>query len=373
MWEPALQANIREHGSLLQNDREKNMDFTFTEDQLLFQESVHDFLVNEITPEKIRELWESDSGRSTALWSQLAELGLTGITVPEAFGGLGMQALDFVLLAQECGYVALPAPLVHTAMVSVPLLVNSGSEQLQENWLPKIAAGDAIVMVGLEQNVFVEDAHIADLLILEKAGVLYAVDPKQASLRANESVDLSRKLFAVEFDAANAEKIAEGDKASGLIAAALNGGALGTAAESLGLAQRMVDISVQYTSERKQFGVAIGTFQAVKHHMANIAYKLEYAKAPAARAAYAIDHQQSKADMAVSHVKLAACEVANLAAKNCIQVHGAMGYTWEVDLHIYMKRAWAYASTWGDAAFHKQRVADFVLADDARLGAGNTF
>ncbi len=349
------------------------MDFTFSEDQLLFQESVKDFLVNEITPEKIRELWETDSGRSPELWAQLAELGLTGITVPEDFGGLGMNALDFVLLAQECGYVALPSPLVHTAMVAVPLIVSSGNDSLQQTWLPKIAAGEAVVMVGLEQNVFVEDAHIADLMILEKAGVLYAVDPKSATLRANESVDPSRKLFAVEFDEAAAEKLAEGESARQLIASALNGGALGTAAEALGLAQRMVDISVQYTSERKQFGVAIGTFQAVKHHMANIAYRLEYAKAPAARAAYAIDHAQDNVDMAVSHVKLAACEVANLAAKNCIQVHGAMGYTWEVDLHIYMKRAWAYANTWGDAAFHKQRVADYVLAGDAKLGAGNTF
>lgn len=349
------------------------MDFTFTDDQLLFQESVRDFLTNEVTPEKIRALWETASGRSPELWAQLAELGLTGITVPEAFGGLGMQALDFVLLAQECGYVALPAPLVHTALVSVPLLVKSNNRELQETWLPKIAAGEAIVVVGLERNLLVEDAHIADLLLLEKDGSLYAVDPTKATLRYNESVDPSRKLFAVEFDVAKADRIAAGDAAQVLIGAALNGGALGVAAEALGLAQRMVDMSVQYTSERKQFGVAIGTFQAVKHHMANIAYKLEYAKAPAARAAYAIDHDQSQVDVAVSHVKLAACEVASLAAKNCIQVHGAMGYTWEVDLHIYMKRAWAYNNAWGDPAFHKQRVADFVLAENATLGAGNTF
>ena len=98
------------------------MDFTFSEDQLLFQESVRDFLVNEVTPAKIRELWETDSGRSDTLWSQLAELGLTGMTVPEKFGGLGMDELDFVLLAQECGYVALPEPVVHMALVAVPLL-----------------------------------------------------------------------------------------------------------------------------------------------------------------------------------------------------------------------------------------------------------
>lgn len=351
------------------------MDFTYTEDQLLFQESVHDFLVNEITPEKIRELWETESGRSDELWGQLAELGLTGMTVPEEFGGLGMNELDFVLLAQECGYVALPEPLVNTVLVAVPTLVAAGNQELNAEWLPKIAAGEARVVVGLECNQFVEDAHVAELLILEKDGALYAVTKGNFEARYNESVDPSRKLFAVEFDTANATLLADGEKAAELINSALNHGALGAAAQALGLSQRMIDITVQYTGERKQFGVAIGTFQALKHHMANIAYKLEYAKSPLARAAYAMahGHAASDIDLAVSHVKFAACEVAQTAAKNSIQAHGAMGYTWEVDLHIYMKKAWALVNSWGDAAYHKNRVAAFILADDAKLGAGNTF
>ena len=157
------------------------------------------------------------------------------------------------------------------------------------------------------------------------------------------------------------------------MAAALNRGALGSAAQALGLAQRMIDLSVQYTSERQQFGVAIGTFQAVKHHMANVAVRLEYAKAPVHRAAYAVANGQANAALAVSHAKLGACEAANLAAKNSIQVHGAMGYTWEVDLHIFMKKAWALTNTWGDAGFHKTRIAEAIFADDANLGAGATF
>lgn len=348
------------------------MDFTFTEDQLLFQESVRDFLVNEITPEKIRELWETESGRSDELWGQLAELGLTGMTVPEDFGGLGMSELDFILLAQECGYVALPEPLVNAVLVAVPTLVAAGNDELSAEWLPKIASGEARVLVGLEENQFIEDAHVADLLLLEKDGSFYAVAKGNFEARYNQSVDPSRKLFAVEFDAANATLLAEGDKAAELINGAMNRGALGTAAQSLGLAQRMIDISVQYTSERKQFGVAIGTFQAVKHHMSNIAYKLEYAKSPVARAAYALANGQN-ADSYVSHAKVVSCEVGDIAAANCVQVHGAMGYTWEVDLHIYMKKAWAYNNTWGDAAFHKIRVADAIFADGAAIGAGNTF
>ena len=345
------------------------MDFTFSEDQLLFQESVRDFLVNEVTPETIRELWNSDSGRSDALWSQLTELGLVGMTVPEEFGGLGMNEVDFVLLAQECGYVALPEPLVHTALVAVPLLRDLGGE-LAGQWLPKIAAGEGRVIVGLEENQLVEDAHVADLLILEKAGALYAVQSAAATLRANESVDPSRKLFAVEFDEAAADKVSA---EASLIKASMNRGAIAAAAQALGLAQRMIDISVQYTAERQQFGKPIGSFQAVKHHMSNVAVRLEYAKAPVHRAAYALANNHGSADLNVSQAKLAACEAANLAAKNCIQVHGAMGYTWEVDLHIFMKKAWALANTWGDTGYHKCRVAESIFVEGAALGAGNTF
>jgi alkylation response protein AidB-like acyl-CoA dehydrogenase len=345
------------------------VDFRFSEDQLLFQESVRDFLVNEITADAIRALWETDTGRSDALWSQLTELGLVGLTVPEELGGLGLSELDFVLLAQECGYVALPEPLVHTAMVAVPLLKDIGGE-LAQQWLPKIAAGEARVVVGLEQNLVVEDAHIADLLLLQRGDCFYALEPADCSLRHNESVDPSRRLFAVEFDVTTGAAVSD-DPA--LVANTLNRGALAAAAQALGLAQRMLDISVQYTSDRQQFGKPIGSFQAVKHHMANVAVQLEYAKAPVYRAAYAVANKLDTAQQNVSHAKLAACEAANLAAKNCIQVHGAMGYTWEVDLHIFMKKAWALANTWGDAGLHKRRVADHIFSEGAALGAGNTF
>ena len=347
------------------------MDFTFTEDQLLFQDSVRDFLVNEVTPERIRASWETASGRDSKLWGQLAELGLTGMTVPEEHGGLGMSELDFVLLAQECGYVALPEPLVHTVLVAVPMLQDIGGE-LAAQWLPKIAAGEAQVAVGLEQNLLVEDAHVADLLLVQQGDSLLAVTQQQVTLRHNESVDPSRRLYAVEV-AADATAIASGAQAAQLLAGALNRGALACAAQALGLAQRMIDISVQYTSERQQFGKPIGSFQAVKHHMANAAVCLEYAKAPTHRAAYAIANGQEVAAHAVSHAKLVACEAANLAAKNSVQVHGAMGYTWEVDLHIFMKKAWALANTWGDAGFHKSRVGERIFAEGAALGAGATF
>lgn len=349
------------------------MDFTFTEDQLLFQEEIKKFLVNEITPEKIRELWKTDSGRDSGLWAQLAELGLTGITVPEEFGGLGMSEVDFVLLAQECGYVALPEPLVETVLVAVPLINTLPDDAVKFAWLPRIASGEANVAVGLSQNLLVADAHIADLLLLQNNDEIHAVTKSQVQLTHNESVDPSRKLFSVQWTPSAASCVARGAEARQLLGASLNRGALGAAAQALGLAKRMIDISVKYTSDRQQFGKAIGSFQAVKHRLANVAVPLEYAKAVVYRAAYSVAQNHPDATAHVSHAKIVACEAALAAAKNSIQVHGAMGYTWEVDLHIYMKKAWALNNTWGDVAFHKTRVATFALADDNKVGAGRTF
>jgi len=352
------------------------VDFTFNEDQLLFQEEIKKFLVNEVTPEKIRELWDTETGRSDELWAQFAELGLLGMTVPEDFGGLGMNEVDFVLIAQECGFVALPEPLVETVLVAVPL-INALNSDKKPDWLAGIAGGELKVAVGLQNNLLVADAHIADLLILEVDGTtgkeLHVVSRENVSLTLNESVDPSRKLFSVEWSPSAETCVASGEEAEALVAASLNRGALGAAAQALGLTQRMIEISVAYTADRQQFGVAIGTFQAVKHRMANVAVPLEYAKAVVHRAAHSVANNDSNADTHVSHAKLAASEASLLGAKNGIQVHGAMGYTWEVDMHIFMKKAWALNNTWGDAAFHKNRVADFALAENAAVGAGNTF
>ena len=349
------------------------MNFTFTEDQKLFQQSVADFMRAEITPEYQRQQWASKTGRSDSLWQQLAELGLTGMLVDEQYGGLGLSAVDMVLLAQEAGYVALSEPCLNSAMIAAPVLAGSDNDALCKTHLPQLVAGKQRIIYGGAINGLCEDAHCADLLLLEHESAIYALTPEQVTLREQASVDPGRKLFAVDFDIEQTVLLAGGDAAARLMQSALNHGALSVAAQALGLAQRMLDMSVAYTTDRKQFGVPIGSFQAVKHHMANIAWKLEYARAPVYRAAYALAHKLPSADRDISHAKLVACEVADLAAQNSIQVHGAMGYTWEVDLHIFMKRAWALTNSWGTPGFHKRRIAGAVLADAALLGAGHTF
>ncbi|MDH0301668.1 MULTISPECIES: acyl-CoA/acyl-ACP dehydrogenase [unclassified Pseudomonas] len=351
------------------------MDFSFNSDQLLFQDNVRGFLLNEVTPERIRALWQTDSGRCDRLWAQLVELGLTALTVPEAHGGLGMGPLDFVLLAQECGYAGLPEPLVETMLVAVPLLaeLDTAHDALKHDWLGRVAAGRARLAVVEPGNPLVADAHVADLLLLGHDDALHAVPREAVELVRNPSVDPSRQLFQVLWTPSAATCVARGERARQLLAGAFERGALGCAAQLLGLAKRMVDLAVDYSFERKQFGKPIGSFQAVKHLMADVAVRIEFAKGPLYRAAHAVANGAADQALAVSHARLATSEAALLAARNAIQTHGAMGYTWEVDLQLFMKRAWALDKAWGDAALHKARLREALFDHGRVIGAGTTF
>ncbi|WAG80256.1 acyl-CoA/acyl-ACP dehydrogenase [Metapseudomonas furukawaii] len=350
------------------------MDFTFSDDQLLFEENVRAFLTNEVTPERIRELWQTESGRCDRLWGQLTELGLTAVTVPDGFGGLDMDELDFILLAQECGYAGLPEPLVDTMLLGVPMLVDlPGQLDLKGEWLTRIAEGKARLAVGQPGNPLVADAHVADLLLLPCGDEVHALSPEQVRLTRNASVDPSRQLFRVDWTPGDATRVADAEQGRRLWADTFNRGALGTAAQMLGLARRMVDLAVDYSFERKQFGKPVGSFQAVKHLMANVAVQIEFAKGPLYRAAHAVAHGLPEQDVQVSHARLACAEAALLGAKNAIQTHGAMGYTWEVDLQLFMKRAWALDKVWGDRGWHKARIRQALFSGAVVPGAGNTF
>lgn len=341
------------------------MKFTFTEDQLLFQSSVRNLLEKECTPERVRALWDTETGRSPELWAKLAEIGFLGLLAPETYGGLGMSEIDLVLLLEETGRVALPEPIVETAAVAVPLLSETAADALKERWLGAVACGEAILTVGHAANPFVTDAHVADLLLLQHGDQLHAVRKERTSLEWQECSDASRRLFKVDWTPTNETRIAEGSDGRRLLDAAFDRGAWATAAQALGIAQRLVDLAVDYAKQREQFGRPIGSFQAVKHMLANVQVKIEFARPVVYRAAYSIAHDSPTRSIAVSHAKAAACEAAVLAAKTALQVHGAIGYTWEVDLHLWMKRAWALEAAWGTGLWHRARVGKAVLEADA--------
>ncbi|HJV27647.1 MAG TPA: acyl-CoA dehydrogenase family protein [Aromatoleum sp.] len=350
------------------------MDFTFTDDQLAFRDAVGRFLMTEAAPEMLRSVWESNSGRSPELRSRLAAQGLTALSVPEDKGGLGMDDVAWALMTQELGYYAIPDSLADTAYVAAGLVAALPSEvPARDRWLSQIAVGDIRVAVGHPVNPLVADARSADLLLLAHGDEVHAVPRAEVDVTVSASIDLSRRLGRVSWSPTAATRVANGEAGRALWADALDRGTLAVAGQALGLARRMLDLAVDYAAQRKQFGKPIGSFQAVKHHLADVATAIEFAKPVLYRAAYALAHGEPGASVRVSHAKLACCDAAWLAARHGIQVHGAMGYTWEVDLQMFMKRAWALDASWGDRGFHKSRLAEAILADGAALGPGHTF
>jgi alkylation response protein AidB-like acyl-CoA dehydrogenase len=350
------------------------MDFTFDPEQLAFRDAVHKLMLIEAAPEMLREIWETESGRSRELRRKFAEQGLTALSVPEAYGGMGLGDLDWALMTHEFGYYAIPDSLTDTAYVAAALLSQlPDAAPLKQEWLPRIAEGEVRVGVGHPVNPLVADAHLADLLLMWHEGEVHALRPGQFDARLNQSIDLSRRLYRVSWKPMPATRVCAGDAGAAVWAQVFERGALAAAGQLIGLAQRMLDLGVDYAAQRKQFGKPIGAFQGVKHHLADVAVKIEFAKPALYRAAYALDHGESGAPVLVSHAKLAGAEAALLAARKSIQVHGAIGYTWDADLQMFMKRAWALDAAWGDRAHHKARVASVILDENAVAGPGTTF
>ena len=349
------------------------MQFTFDEDQLLFQSTVREFLAKECTPDVVRSAWAAETGRAPGLWAKLAELGVPGLLVPEAQHGMGMDEIDAVLLYEEAGRAALAEPLVATGAVAAPMIAALADLPEGEAWLERIARGDAVVAVGHEVSPFVEDADVADLLLVQRGDAVHAVDPGRAQVVREPANDPARRLFSVSFEATRETCVADGGVGRDLWAAALDRGAFACAAQQIGATDHLVEMAVAYAGQREQFGVPIGSFQAVKHMLADVKVALEYARPVVYRAAHAVARGLAERSVHVSMAKLVASQAALRGARVALQVHGAIGYTWEQDLHIWMRRAWSLEMAWGRSAFHRKRVGQAILAPDAWLGPGETF
>ncbi|MBL0123002.1 MAG: acyl-CoA/acyl-ACP dehydrogenase [Betaproteobacteria bacterium] len=348
------------------------MDFTFSEQQLAFRDATSRFLMTEAAPEMLREIWETDVGRSPQLRAKLAAQGLTSLSVAEIQGGFGGDDVDWSLITQELGYYCIPDSLADTAYVAVGLLAGLESlTPLAGELLRNIASGSMRIAVGHPVNALVADAHLADMLLLCHQGEVHVVPRASIEVELNPSIDQSRRLCQVTWTPTARTRVADAELGRGLWAEALDRGALCVAGQLIGLAQRMLDLSVDYAAQRKQFGRPIGAFQAIKHHLADVVTKIEFAKPVLYMAAHAMARKRSGRSLRVSHAKLACADAAWLAARHGLQVHGAMGYAWETDLQMFMKRAWALDASWGDRSLHKARVADFVLCNFARLGPGD--
>lgn len=322
------------------------MDFTLSPEQMMFVETARTLFADTCTPDHWRRMMETGATRQEARWRAIVDAGLTLALLPEETGGIGLSEVDFALIAQEAGYVALPDPLVESAGVAAPLLASLAPDH------PALADPAATIAIGHPQNPFVGHADSAAVLLLYHEGQAFLSTPDQVTLVAQPSIDPLRRLFRVDWRPAQATPLGLADWDL-----ALDRGALFAAAQGLGLAQRAVDMAVAYAKDRQQFGKPIGSYQAVKHHLASAQVAIEFARPVVLAAAADVGKCDIQARARVSHAKIVALEAADQAARAAIQVHGAMGYSWEVDVHLLLKRTLALTQTWGTPAFHRARVA----------------
>ena len=337
------------------------MHFAFSDDQKMLRDTVRDVLQRECAPDVVRAAWEGHPDGARSVWDTLGATGVIGMRASEHAGGMGMSDLDLLLPLEETGYAALPGPLVDTAAVGIPLLEALGTDEQKERWLALAASGEARIVVAFEDQVVVPHVASADLLIAERAGSGFCVPVGEVSLSAEQSVDRARELGRVSFELADHHRMRADVDTRAVFALARDRAALATACQLIGLSRRMLDMAVQYAKDREQFGKPIGAQQAVKHRLANALIEQEFARPLVYRAGWAMATAAPDAGVAVSLAKIYAGQAARFVAKQALQVHGAIGYTIECDLHMWMKRAWALAAAHGDAAYHRERVGRHIL------------
>ncbi|HVT77286.1 MAG TPA: acyl-CoA dehydrogenase [Acidimicrobiales bacterium] len=291
------------------------MNFALSDDQEALRDAARDVLAKDAT------------------WASLDEMGVFGLLVPEAGGGLGLDETYLAPILEEAGRVAFGGPIVETAMVAAPLI--------------GLGHGVATTDLGGPNVAWAADA---DALLLRDGDGLRLFGPGDVVLDALDTVDVTRR-------AARVVSARRGEPVAGDVARACDRGALGTAAILVGLAQAMLDMTVAYVTERRQFGQPVGSFQAVKHHLADARLAIEFARPVVWRAAWSVARDTDDRARDVSTAKAMASEAAELVGRKALQCHGAIGYTVEYDLHLFLKRTWALSRAWGDAAQHADRVA----------------
>jgi alkylation response protein AidB-like acyl-CoA dehydrogenase len=288
-------------------------------------------------------------------WRKLASVGVIGTMVPEDRGGLGLDENALVPVLEEIGYSGLPVPAVETIAVTAPLL----TESLLKAGLESVLTGDVQVAAEMTRGELVPFGQYARLIVLRDGDSLRVYERDELTLEPCVSVDGSRRIARVMRRSGGIlltdEPVA--------VEAAWQRGVLGTAALLTGLARRMLDMTVDYVKRREQFGVPIGSFQAIKHALADALIAIEFARpvvlaAGWAQATKATDAAALNSAALTSAAKVRATDAARGVARTAIQCHGAMGYTTEYDLHVFAKRVWALAPSWGGAEFHRARIAE---------------
>jgi len=332
------------------------MNFDFTDDQQAIKRTANELLAARFKSERVRELAEAEKYDDDA-WKEMCELGWAGIFIEEEHGGQGLGIVELVILMEELGYALAPVPFLSNAAAGLALQF-AGTDEQKERWLPGIASGEARGTVGMVRDGearLVPDADSAEVIVLIGFdGSTSVVEAASAEIEPFETMDRTRRFARV--------RAGEGEPLGGDCFAAGDRIATALAAETVGVAQKAMEMAVEYARERKQFGRPIGSYQAVSHRCAQMLLEVEGSRSGAYYAAWCADAEPDSLPAAASGAKAYSSDAGWRVCGSSLQVHGGIGFTWEHDLHFFLKRAKTNAMLYGSAREHRERVASLALA-----------
>jgi alkylation response protein AidB-like acyl-CoA dehydrogenase len=372
------------------------MNFALSEEQDMLQKSARDFVARESNLKRIRALREDKTGFSPEVWKKMAELGWLGIPFPEEYGGLGQGVVETIVVMEELGRGLMPEPFLSTVLLAGNALLLAGSEAQKKAWLPKVIEGQSFLTLGYQERdsryepfsvkteakkkgskwslngekAFVPDAHVAERIIVtarakgkpqSREGVeMFLVDPKAKGVTLTDIPSMDwRKRALVKLEGVEVDESARlsGASVSDVLEAILDRATVGLSAEMLGAMNESFRITLEYMKTRVQFGVPIGSFQALKHRAADEYVQTELSRSAVYFAAMSIDEKMPDAQVAVSTCKARCNDAFHLIANESIQMHGGIGMTDEHDIGFFFKRARTAEVTLGDSTFHRDRYA----------------
>ena len=351
------------------------MNFLLSGEQLAFVDSLQSLLAKQCDSVQLHQFFDADAGYAEPLWKQLCEMGIPALMVPEAHGGLGLKLIDLAIVVEALASAAAPVPLLGHSLATLAIVL-AGSPEQQARWLPRLASGEVLGTVafceGQERwlrtewrmpggknlsgrKILVPNLLEADLIVVGTADGLALVDNKAAlTIDRRDGADRTRRVDDVEFDGAPADML-PGD--GGAIDRLLDAAAVLLAADAFGSAEKLTRMAVDYAGFREQYGQPIGAFQGLKHQLANMALAVEPGRGLYWFAAHAWDDVPEKASHAAAQAKAHLTDTFLQAARDSVEVFGGIGFTWEHDAHIYLKRAmfdWAWL---GQPERHRLRAA----------------
>ncbi len=356
------------------------MDFDLSDEQKMLQETVQQFIENECPAPRLREIFDGDEGYDPVLWKGLVELGVAGLAIDEQYGGAGLEMLDLAVVAETIGYGALPGPFFNHALAAFAI-EQGGSDAQKEAWLPKLASGEALGTIALsdadggwspEQWTLasgdaltgtkpgVPFADVADVIVVGVSGGGLALVTKDAAGMTFEEIpiaDRTRRFSTIQFDGTPCEVLGKGVEAAPRVRDA---GLVLLAADAFGGAQRCLEMSVEYAKTREQFGVVIGHFQALKHQLSNMALQVEPNRGLYWFAAHAFDHQTDQSERMAAVAKAHITDCFMQVARDAVEAHGGIGFTWECDLQFWFKRAMFDRAFLGTPPTHRARAAELA-------------